>query len=295
MNILIGLFPVALMYVMIAVIAVLFWTIKFWLHRKKRRSPFPEKFLRNAGETLKKQIDDLNYDISCYILFIIMLPIVTFAIHISQSYFVGEKETLLRISTSVISTAIIVIYITSLLLKSLNKRRILRLGYDGEIAVGQCLNQIMRHGYYVFHDFPCGNFNIDHVVVGYSGVFAIETKARRKPILKDGRAEAKVIYDGNILKFPDWSERKAIAQAINQAKWLSEYLSKSVGEKISVKPVLALPGWYIERTSPNGILVINPKNISVMLKNKYLSDSTINRIVHQIDQKCRDVESKVNI
>ena len=58
----------------------------------------------------------------------------------------------------------------------LKKRRNLRLGYEGEIAVGQELNQLMLQGKHVYHDFPADKFNIDHIVVGRSGIFAVETK-----------------------------------------------------------------------------------------------------------------------
>ena len=50
-----------------------------------------------------------------------------------------------------------------------------RLGLEAEMAVGQELNQLLRHGYWVFHDLPADKFNIDHVVVGRNGVFAVET------------------------------------------------------------------------------------------------------------------------
>lgn len=73
------------------------------------------------------------------------------------------------------------VYCLTNLLKHLNLRRSYQLGYEGEIAVGQELNQLMLDGYRVYHDFPGDKFNIDHIVVGPPGVFAVETKARSKP------------------------------------------------------------------------------------------------------------------
>jgi hypothetical protein len=64
---------------------------------------------------------------------------------------------------------------------------------------------------------------------------------------------------------------------------------------LSVEPVLALPGWFVRRTGPNGILVLNPKNLRPVIKNKKsapLSEQTVKRIVHQLDQRCRDVEPR---
>ena len=176
-----------------------------------------------------------------------------------------------------------------------NLRQSYRLGYEGEIAVGQELNQLMRDGYHVFHDFPAGKFNIDHIVVGTSGVFAVETKARSKPTSKNRQADATVKFDGECLKFPKSTDIQCIEQTRRQANWFSGWLSSATGEQVSVRPVLALPGWYVERTSSNGIAVINPKNFRSIAKPKdgsYLSDQMIKRIVHQLEQKCRDVEPK---
>jgi hypothetical protein len=169
------------------------------------------------------------------------------------------------------------------------------LGYEGEIAVGQELNQLMRDGYYVYHDFPAEKFNIDHIVVGASGVFAVETKARSKPTSKDRKADAKVKYDGNCLKFPKGTDIESIQQAKRQAEWLSKWLRSAVGEAVKVRPVVALPGWFVERVASGGIPVINPKNFRSIAKPKNgsnLSDRMISRIIHQLERKCRDVEPK---
>jgi hypothetical protein len=169
------------------------------------------------------------------------------------------------------------------------------LGYEGEIAVGQELNQLMRDGYYVHHDFPAGKFNIDHIVVGTSGVFAVETKARSKPTSKDRKADAKVKYDGKCLRFPKGTDVESLDQARRQAEWLSKWLRSAVGEAVKVRPVLALPGWFVERVASGGIRVINPKNFRSIAKTKggiNLSDQMISRIVYQLERKCRDVEPK---
>ena len=55
----------------------------------------------------------------------------------------------------------------------------------------------------VYHDIPGNNFNIDHVVVGPNGVFAVETEGRSKPNRGRGQSDATVVYDGRSLTFPD--------------------------------------------------------------------------------------------
>jgi hypothetical protein len=63
---------------------------------------------------------------------------------------------------------------------------------------------------------------------------------------------------------------------------------------INVEAILTIPGWYVERKSPaRGVNVLNPKQIKAFLnsqKEKPLSETMVQRIVHQLDQKCRNVE-----
>lgn len=78
----------------------------------------------------------------------------------------------------------------------------LRLAYLAETAVGQELNQLMLKGYHVYHDFPAEKFNIDHIVVGPAGIFAIETEARTKKSNPHGKTNAEILHDGKSLQFP---------------------------------------------------------------------------------------------
>lgn len=60
-----------------------------------------------------------------------------------------------------------------------------------------------------------------------------------------------------------------------------------------MKPVLALPGWFIERKKPSDMLIYNGKNPDLLLKgtgNACVTDILMQRIAHQVEQRCRDVE-----
>lgn len=90
---------------------------------------------------------------------------------------------------------------------------------------------------------------------------------------------------------PGWTVKEPLEQARRQAKWLSEWLSKTMGENIPVNPVLAIPGWYIEREVTDDMFIFNGKNPQNLLKKTgSLSETLIERISYQIEQKCRDVE-----
>jgi Nuclease-related domain len=288
-------FPIILIFGIFAILASVLCLLRKYRQIKGHRSPFTDNFLRSPGESLNRQIMEINDRITEYMFLVITVPVLFYAVYISSLHFGNSK-----LSTSIFTVFIIVgisviAFYLFKLIKMLNLRRSYRLGYEGEIAVGQELNQLMRDGYYVYHDFPAGKFNIDHIIVGSSGVFAVETKARSKPTSKDRKADAKVKYDGKSLRFPNGTDVESLEQAKRQAEWLSKWLRSAVGEAVKVRPVVALPGWFIERVASGGIRVINPKNFRSIAKPKdgnFLSEQMISRIVHQLEQKCRDVEPR---
>lgn len=230
------------------------------------------------------------WDVMGYLMGLMLMPLVLASTHLTQAYAAGRPP-----SASIIVIAIGLLSFSFLFYKtytSMRKVWRLRLGYDAELAMGQELDQLMRKGAAVFHDFPAEGFNVDHVLVVPNGVFAIETKGRSKPNRDRGTEDAKVTFDGKELSFPGWMETKPLDQARTQAQWLSKWLSSAVGEKVAVKAVVTLPGWFVDRKGRGDVLVISGREASSLLKVKQepLPDSLVKRIEHQLEQRCRDVE-----
>lgn len=267
--------------------------IALWIRhqRRQRRNPLNYEMLRAPGESISKRIELLDDDIELYFTFSGIVPLFCYASYLSTHY----------IAHSPVSPYIFLILTVGFLTffgfklnKVIRQRHKEQLGLDCERAVGQELNQLMLDGYRVFHDFQADNFNIDHIVIGGNGVFAIETKGRPKPDRDRGQEDAKVVYDGNMLQFPMWREKEPLEQAKRQAVWLADWLSKAVGEQVPVKPVLALPGWYVDRKAKD-LLIYNGKNPQYLLKissEAPLGPEMIQRVAHQIEQRCRDVEAQ---
>ena len=105
-------------------------------------------------------------------------------------------------------------------------------------------------------------------------------------------------YNGRVLEFPNWTDAQIIEQAERQADWLSEWVGSAIGEPVAARAIVALPGWFVKRTTIDGIPVVNPKLFQSLFKHikpRTLSEETIRRIVRQLDQKCRDVAPSSSI
>lgn len=276
----------------ILVLLVYLWRRKE--NKKRRHSPLTQDMLRSPGLSLRKDIEDVNLNIDACAVMLAIIPVSIYALHISQSYFLKEPETALRFAISVSLALGSFSCLGKKLIGSLNQRKNLLLGLEGELATGQELDQLMLVGYRVFHDVPTRWGNIDHVIVGQGGVFTVETKMRQKPSDKDRKAEVEVDYGQELLKFPDSVERKVFEQARLQQKWLSEWLRNWMPPDDKVTPTIALPGWNVSRTGGRWSVPVfnsrNPQKFFAQISESPLSDKVVKQIADRLDELCRDVE-----
>jgi len=297
MNVQTQLLPVVLVLYpsFLVIIIVLIYAM---LLRRKVRVPVKDKLLRSPGETLRRKLEKFDEQwVASFFEILIFGP----ACFLTFRLFAMMRPQSPRLVTEfylfqgfVIVAVVIVSWKT---IAALRRARNDSLGFRGERAVGEELNKLMLDGCLVYHDVPGeGAWNVDHVVVAPTGVYAIETKTRSKDKCAKDRKDYEVVYDGHTLQFPNWNDTHGIDQAKANAKWLAKHLSNALAEEIKSIPILTLPGWYVTssvRPSGNELRVLNHKQIrSVIIDGRtpVLDDKRIKQIGYQLELKCRDVE-----
>ncbi|MEN8779717.1 MAG: nuclease-related domain-containing protein [Desulfobacterales bacterium] len=243
------------------------------------------------------RLGELDKKVDAHLVYLLLTPLLLYAAYLSYLYF-GRKTISLE-GSLIIGLPCIGLTVFFLLRwrRHLEERRNIRIEYEGEVSVGQELNRLMLEGYCVYHDFQADDFRIDHIVVGPKGVFGVETKARSRPTTRGQSIGAIVEYNGRALIYPHGTDINTIKQAERQASWLSNWISSTAGESVIVMAVVALPGWYVKRTSPDGIPVINPKQFHSLLKyvkSKPLDGEVIIQIVLQFEKKCGNTDTAVD-
>ena len=266
-------------------------------HARVRRNPLVQSALRSPGQSLLARLGDLDQKVDAHLVYLLLTPLLLYAFYLYYLYF-GRKTISLE-GSLIIGLPCIGLTVSFLFRwrRHLEERQNIRIEYEGEVSVGQELNRLMLEGYCVYHDFQADDFRIDHIVVGPKGVFAVETKARSRPTTRGQSLGAIVEYNGRALIYPHGTDVNTIEQAERQASWLSNWISSNAGESVMVMAVVALPGWYVKRTSPEGIPVINPKQFRSLLKyvrSKPLNDEAIIRIVLQFEKQCSNAEPAID-
>lgn len=258
-----------------------------------------EQLTRIPAYGLQEQIHDLQLDlIGCMMmgLLIVCLP---FAASSIQAHITAGKFPWLFALTGLIG----VIYFGIKTWKLFSKLIKLRLGHTAEIATANELIGLQALGYQVFHDVQADGFNIDHLVVGKNGVFAIETKGRHKrnkDLLQtngnspsSGKKGYQVFYKDGRLNFPSWTETKPIEQAERQALLLrervSQWLTKATGTPVTSTPVLVFPGWFVTSQSKPPFPIVNHKQLVgtiPTLRTQALTQQQVDSIIYQVAQRC---------
>jgi hypothetical protein len=160
--------------------------------RPNKISPLKDRPLRNPGQSLEAQLDDLR-DRK------ILLPILTAGVLIllaGLEWFRWYRDTPPQPAIYSLFAIGYAIYVVVTIRRSWAHMQAIKLGRDGERAVGQYLDQLRESGSRVFHDIVGQGFNVDHVVVAAQGIFVVETKTWRKP----ARGEAHISFDGTSIR-----------------------------------------------------------------------------------------------
>ena len=258
-------------------------------------NPLTKSMRRPPGAQLGRQLGGEQMEIGFGLFEISMSSIAPIAVLLFYQDKLHEIVPQIFFGLVLVGWVIWLIFATLKFTKRVHRIKQLRLGYECELAVGQELDLLMLKGFRVFHDIPAENFNIDHIVIGPPGVFAVETKGRSKTISDngEGKKQFRVAYKGGVLQFPNGVDRETVPQAKRQAKWVTYWLSQATGQRLQAQPLVILPGWFVENQDKAEVSVIASGYIEGFFSNHkkvVLSDQDMSQIVYQIDQKVRDLE-----
>lgn len=230
------------------------------------KSPLKGRPLRNPGQGLDEELQRLWDDrASTYFWFaavFVLLAGMEWLAYLREAPRQPVTFTVVAIAISLYSG------LRLMQLSRLSKR--LKLGRDGERAVGQFLEGLRVHGARIFHDVPAEGFNLDHVVIARQGVFVVETKTWSKP-----HPDARVSFDGaKLLANGRPPDRDPVAQVQAEVSWLRRTLEESTGKSLPVRGVVVFPGWFVEPMPPEikrEVWVLEPKALPAFIEQEETS------------------------
>lgn len=250
------------------------------LKERETKSPIKNLPVRQPGQSSREHLDRFLEDKALYPMTFALMMIVMAGM---EWYCVLTKTP--RMPWLWTAVAVVVSAVAGWRVRvAFLKARSLRLGIVGEEAVGQFLEERLRpSGCQVLHDIPANGFNVDHVVIGPTGVFAIETKTHSKPT----KGASSVKYDGESVLVNGFKpDRDPVVQAKAQAHWLFDLLENSTGRRAFVQPVVLYPGWFVEPQPPGvEVWVLNEKALPTFIGNAHgcqLSNEDVHLLAYHL-------------
>lgn len=277
------------------------WLATFEGRRSKGRPPVDFLLLRGPGETLRRKVAAFHEEFIFQVAAAALVPLAAGFVVLLAIDRIFHPAAPIGIGVELAATAAVFAGAMTLMAATLRERlqshKNCSLGYLGERAVGEAMEPLLVEGYRVFHDVPmskgCFPFNLDHVAVGPNGVFVIETKARRKGRARPGFDDHRVTYDGRQLIWPWGEDATTPQQAENRAAVLSRWLNAMTSLGICARPVLALPGWFVNVQGVGRLMVVNHKQLAAVVMrggDRALGPDQVDLLARQLDTICRDVE-----
>lgn len=236
----------------------LFLLWAYWRQCVRRARPRPDKMLSGPGDSQRELIDQLNEKTASAAVWWVAISVAAIGAIMAPRLTGVEPLTGPDLFALPVLALVLLFIPTFAMVRNCRERQIRRHKLDAELTAGREINLLLRDGFHVFHDVPEGSGNVDHVVVGLSGVFAVESVGRPVPDLGRGFIDAKVIYDGENLFFPPKNvrESEAVKQSRRQAIAMERWLGDALGWSVQVRPALALPGWFVERKRPDDLVLL---------------------------------------
>jgi len=267
-----------------------------WLLKRTRRGRDPvnkgELMLRQAGEGLRDKIDAKKDEFVDEVINGMFVPVVV-ALVPGTVLYVFRASTWTPWLAGLVGVGFLISFALRLRRATglLEEIRNLRLGLVGERLVAGKLEELAVKGYHVYHDAQAQGakekFNIDHLVVGRTGVYVVETKMRRKP---EGKDSYKVEYNGSGLVWPAGVETDSTQQVCHNARWLQDHLRTKLGLDLEVKPLLVIPGWFVTMPTRGAVMAVNHKQLEGAMSGPAVLDArTVDLVRRQLEALCRDV------
>ncbi len=233
------------------------------MKKDNERSPLARAMpLRVAGQSLDAEIDDVQYDHVLSPLLLALFMILSACFEWARYLFDMRPNPWVFTGGALLAC----IYAAIRIKRVRRRLKQLRTGRDGERAVAQYLEWFRSAGFFVFHDVPNGDANVDHLLIGPKGVFTIETKT----LAKQRRGECRItVVDGVIRANGHPLDRDPLVQAKAQAGWMRQFLNESKF-KSPVQPVVVFPGWFVEPFDMRkaGVWVLEVKALEKFVENE---------------------------
>lgn len=279
--------------VAIACAIVFFLASKSWqlFARSLAAHPnFPDSIMRESAQRFRDELEQLSRQQSAYVATLVMFVVVFGVAHTFQARALFDGYPAWQLYLLLLALAGSVAFAVYRLTRIVSAWREVRFLRDANIAVGHSLQRIASNHGRVYHDVATSAGVVDHVIVGQSGVYAINVVARR------GSRNGSVKLVGDELQFSKRHATASVEDIAAKTTRLEHDFRQLLRNAIRVRSVIAVPGWQVEIQNGDSCLVVNERTLPMLRgwKNEadYLMDEDVTALQDYLTANCRRSNSR---
>ena len=246
---------------------------------------FADSIMHEAAQRFRDELDRLSSSQAIYLSGALVFLVLFAASYIlrAQELFAGYPawQLWLQISFLALASGLVAWRLGRTILA----RRHVKFVRDANVAIGHQLQQISTGANRVFYDVVTSAGVVDHVLVGQTGIYAVNVVARRAA--KNGHA----VLSGHELAFSNSDTATPIVDITASTARLEKEICQLLGYKIRVRSVIAVPGWDIGEQANERHLLVNERTIAMLRGWKDQSDHLMNEDVDllqkELTARCR--------
>jgi len=246
---------------------------------------FADSIMQESAQRFRDELDHLSRSQAIYLSGALVFLVLFAAAYIlrAQDLFAGYPSWQLWLQIAFLSLASG--FATWRLARTILVRRHVKFVRDANVAIGHQLQQISTGANRVFHDVVTTAGIVDHVLVGQTGIYAVNVVARR------GAKNSSAVLSGQELAFSDTDTATPLVDVTASTARLEKEICQLLGHKIRVRSVIAVPGWDIGEQANERHLLVNERTI-VMLRgwkdqSDYLMNEDVDLLQKELTARCR--------
>ena len=246
---------------------------------------FSDSIMREAAQRFRDELEALSRKQSTYLGACMMFVFIFAVAHTFEAHQLFEgypASQLYLLLATLFAAAGLAMY---RLVRTIREWRQVRFLRDANIAIGHSLQRFATGHGRVFHDVPTSAGVVDHLIVGQSGIHAVNVVAHRALRRKT------VALSGNELRFQPDGRTIPIADIATRTTKLEQEFRDLLKNAVRVRSVIAVPGWQTEGQSNEGHLVVNERTLPMLRgwRNEadYLMDEDVEALQQHLTNACK--------
>lgn len=246
---------------------------------------FADSIMREAAQRFRDEVDRLSSSQSIYLgaaLVFVLLFVAAYVLQ-AQDLFLGYPAWQLNLQLIFLTLA--AGFAAYRLGCTVLARRQVSFLRDANVAIGHQLHQITSGSTRVFHDVVTSAGIVDHIVIGQSGIYAVNVIAHR------ARKRGSAILKGNEIRYSNSKETDSIVELAAKTSRIEKEFRQVLGHNVRVRSVIALPGWDIGEQTNDNHLLVNERTIAMLRgwkdQSDYLMNEDVDELHRELTERCR--------